>query len=159
VNAIGLIRSEPDGPAWRQTIFHPFALTSRYGRGTVLRTPVVAARYETSAYGPVPLVDAVAVLSPDDRGLVVFAVNRDEHEALPVTVDLRALPDLKVASHTCVGGDDSAAANTRSEPSRVVPRVVADDLVAADGSLRVLLPPLSWNMLRIRRAMDDAEAR
>ncbi len=38
VNAIGAIRSEPNGAAWRQSIFHPFALTSRYGRGTVLRT-------------------------------------------------------------------------------------------------------------------------
>ncbi len=31
VNVIAPIRTEPGGPAWRQTIFHPFALTSRAG--------------------------------------------------------------------------------------------------------------------------------
>ena len=36
------------GPAWRQTIFHPFALTARYARGTVLRTEPVSPRYETT---------------------------------------------------------------------------------------------------------------
>ena len=38
VNVIAPIRTEPGGPAWRQTTFHPFALTSEHGRGTVLRT-------------------------------------------------------------------------------------------------------------------------
>ena len=38
VNIIGPIMTEPGGPAWRQTIFHPFALTTRYAQGRVLRT-------------------------------------------------------------------------------------------------------------------------
>ena len=147
VNAIGAIRSEPDGPAWRQTIFHPFALTSKYGRGTVLRTAVTSASYETSAYGPVPLADAVAVRPPE--GLVVFAVNRDQHDPLPVTVDLRAMPELRAASHTCVGGDDPDAANTRDAPDRIVPRLLGAELPVRDGLLQVRLPPLSWNMLRL----------
>ena len=33
VNVIAPIMTEPGGPAWRQASFHPFALTSRYGRG------------------------------------------------------------------------------------------------------------------------------
>ena len=33
VNVIAPIMTAPGGPAWRQTIFHPFALTSRYARG------------------------------------------------------------------------------------------------------------------------------
>ena len=37
VNVIAPIRTEPGGPAWRQTIFHPFAITSRLARGEVLR--------------------------------------------------------------------------------------------------------------------------
>ena len=37
VNAIAPIMTETGGPAWRQTIFYPFAQMSRYGRGKVLR--------------------------------------------------------------------------------------------------------------------------
>jgi alpha-N-arabinofuranosidase len=159
VNAIGAIRSEPGGPCWRQTIYHPFALTSRHGRGTVLRTPVTAPEYDTPAFGRVPSADAVAVLSElSDSGgdvtgddLTVFAVNRDAHAALPVTIDVRSLPGLRVARHTYLGDDDPAAANTQDAPDRVVPRSGAD--VPVDGGIvRAALPPMSWNMLRISRS-------
>ena len=33
VNTISSIRSEPGGPAWRQSIFPPFALTARHAQG------------------------------------------------------------------------------------------------------------------------------
>ena len=33
VNVIGVIRSEPGGPSWRQATFYPFALTSRFASG------------------------------------------------------------------------------------------------------------------------------
>lgn len=146
VNAIAAIRSEPGGSAWRQTIFHPFALTSKYGRGTVLQTPIVAPEYETSWFGAVPKLDAVAVQG--DGELTVFAVNRDQHAALPVTLDLRSLPELRTVRHTYVGDDDPKATNTEQNPDRVGPRTGAE--VQVDGGLvSTELPPLSWNMLRI----------
>jgi alpha-N-arabinofuranosidase len=148
VNAIGAIRSEPGGPSWRQTIFHPFALTSRHGRGTVLRTPVAGPEYDTSAYGAVPTADAVAVLSDSGEELTVFAVNRDQREPLPAVIDVRALPALRVAHHTYLGGDEPSAANTQDAPDRVVPRTGAA-LPVDGGMVRIVLPPLSWNMVRI----------
>ncbi|HET6706260.1 alpha-N-arabinofuranosidase [Amycolatopsis sp.] len=146
VNAIGAIRTEPAGPAWRQTIFHPFALTSRYGRGEVLRPAIAVPTYETAEFGEVPLLDAVAVR--DDEGVVVFAVNRDQHAALPLTVELRAIPHLTRATHTYVGGDDPLAANTEEEPHRVVPRT-AESRPLDGGELAITLPPLSWNLIRV----------
>jgi alpha-N-arabinofuranosidase len=151
VNAIGAIRSEPGGPAWRQTIYHPFALTSRHGRGTALRTPVAAPEYDTPAYGPVPKADAVAVLSDSGDDLTVFTVNRDAREPLPVAIDVRSLPALRVAHHTYIVDDEPSAANTQDAPDRVVPRA-GDDVRVDDGLLRLALPPLSWNMLRIGRS-------
>jgi alpha-L-arabinofuranosidase len=148
VNAIGAIRSEPAGPAWRQTIFHPFALTSRHGRGTVLRTPIVAPEYNTSAFGMVPKADAVAVLSDSGDEVTVFAVNRDQHEPLPAVINVRPLPALRVAYHTYVGDAEPSAANTQNTPDRIVPQTGAD-VPVHDGMLRIALPPLSWNMLRI----------
>ena len=37
VNVIGAIMTEPGGPAWRQSIFHPFAQAARFGHGKVMR--------------------------------------------------------------------------------------------------------------------------
>src|SRR5215468_6739631 len=56
VNVIAPIMTETGGPAWRQTIFHPFAHFSRMGRGCVLRaeidSPTYAARYN-DPQGPI----------------------------------------------------------------------------------------------------------
>ena len=114
------------GPSWRQTIFHPFALTSRHGRGTVLQTPVAAPDYDTPAFGAVPKADAVAVLSDSGDELTVFAVNRDQRAPLPVAIDVRSLPALRVAHHTYIGDDEPSAANTQDAPDRIVPRAGAD---------------------------------
>ena len=40
VNVIAPIMTEPGGRAWKQTTFHPFALTSQHAKGTVLQLAV-----------------------------------------------------------------------------------------------------------------------
>jgi alpha-L-arabinofuranosidase len=57
VNVIAPIMTEPGGPAWRQTIFFPFAITARLARGTVLRLDVESPSYDTSEYSTVPLLE------------------------------------------------------------------------------------------------------
>jgi len=147
VNVIAPIMTDPAGTAWRQASFHPFALTARYGRGTVLQTVATSPMHETAKYGEVPLLDSVAVQSsPND--VVLFAVNRHQSEALSLEVDLRSLPDVTSASHTCVADDDADAINTADRPERVTPRRL-DDPKLDGGRLQAVLPPLSWNMIRI----------
>ena len=146
VNAIGAIRSEPNGPAWRQTIFHPFALASRYGRGVVLQPVITSPCYDTAWFGDVPVLDAVALR--DDDGVTIFAVNRGQQESLPLTVELRAIPGLRRATHTYLGSEDPLAANTEDQPARVVPRT-GEDVAVDAGEAAIMLPPLSWNVIRI----------
>src|SRR5258708_5990575 len=52
VNVIAPIMTETGGPAWRQTIFFPFAHMSRLGRGKVLRAQVESETYDSSYYDP-----------------------------------------------------------------------------------------------------------
>src|SRR5215212_4262234 len=80
VNAIAPIMTETGGPAWRQTIFYPFAQMSRFGRGDVLRTQVESEGYSATYYDPrgsqdlhfpmpfVPYLKFAAVASPDGVG-------------------------------------------------------------------------------------------
>ena len=146
VNAIAAIRTEPGGPAWRQSIFHPFALTSRYGRGSVLRVEPRGPRHETAAYGEVPLVDATAVL--DGGAVTVFAVNRHQHRPITLAVDARSLPGLAVAQHVTLCDDDPDAVNSAEDPDRVRPARLGDPAIDG-GRVEVVLPPLSWNMVRL----------
>src|SRR4029079_1118647 len=52
VNVIAPIMTESGGPAWRQTIFWPFAQWSNFGRGRVLRTKVECETYAASYDDP-----------------------------------------------------------------------------------------------------------
>jgi alpha-N-arabinofuranosidase len=88
------------------------------------------------------------VLSYSGDELTVFAVNRDAREPLPVTIDVRSLPALRLAHHTYIGDDEPSASNTQNAPDRIVPRAGADTPVDG-GVLPIILPPLSWNMLRL----------
>jgi alpha-N-arabinofuranosidase len=153
VNIIAPIRTEPGGPAWRQTIFHPFALTARLVRGEVLRVeprgPVVA----TERYGEVPALYVTATLDAATGDTVLLAVNRDPGAPLEVEADLRPLVaehgDLEVTEHHVLGGDDLRATNTSANPDRVRPRR-GDDAHVRDRRLATTLPPASWTALRLR---------
>ena len=68
--------TEPGGPAWRQTTFFPFAMTSRLAVGDALEREARVRHYETSRYGEVPLVDAVATHDAETGPYAVFLVNR-----------------------------------------------------------------------------------
>ena len=45
VNLLAPIVTIPGGPAWRQTIFHPFALTARHAHDSVLIPQVESDRH------------------------------------------------------------------------------------------------------------------
>jgi alpha-N-arabinofuranosidase len=126
--------------------YHPFALTSRYGRGMVLQLLLRSPAGETGAFGDVP-VDAVAVAS-DEGGVTLFAVNRDQATPVALDVDVRSLPSLSAASHVAISGEDPDAVNTLSSPDRMVLKTPGD-LELDGGRLQAVLPPLSWNMIRL----------
>ncbi|MFI6938626.1 alpha-N-arabinofuranosidase [Streptomyces sp. NPDC050418] len=152
VNVIAPIRTEPGGAGWRQTIFHPFALTARHARGQVLRTQPAGPLLDTPRHGEVPAVDHVVTHDEETGALTVLAVNRDQEQAQLLEATLRGLPGgYRVAEHLVLADDDQDAVNTQAEPDRVLPRTT-DASAVADNVLTVRLPPVSWNLIRLVRA-------
>ena len=146
VNVIAPVMTEPGGGAWRQPTFFPIALTSRFGRGTVLQTPVVSDTMPTEKYGDVGAVDGVAVRG-EDGSVTVFAVNRDQHNAHRLTADLSAFPGLTRATVTIMSGEDLTLTNSLDAPDRVAPRELPATPLGEGLSLE--LPAVSWAMVRI----------
>ncbi|MFJ4691518.1 alpha-N-arabinofuranosidase [Streptomyces sp. NPDC088766] len=147
VNVIAPIMTEPDGPAWRQTTFFPFAQASRHGRGEVLDVRVDSPTYETQKYGETDLLHATAVRA-EDGSVTVFAVNRSRTGALPLDVTLNGLGVSRLVEHSALADADPDARNTLDDPERVVPHAV-DGTAVTDGTLRATLEPLSWNVIRL----------
>jgi alpha-N-arabinofuranosidase len=148
VNVIAPIMTEPGGRAWRQTIFHPFALTSRLARGTVLRMELDVPTYQTARFGAVPLLDAVATHDPEAGETVLFVVNRGLSEPCDIRVRVAHHDDVRVLESWTVGGADPYDRNTAAEPDRVRP-VHLGATVDGDGTLSARLPPVSWSVIRM----------
>jgi alpha-N-arabinofuranosidase len=148
VNVIAPIRTEPGGPAWRQTIFHPFALTARLAQGTVLRVEPQSPTYDTARFGPVPVLDAVATHDPSTGEVTVFAVNRHLSEPVELTVSVDGFGPALQITESWTLTDDLYATNTADDPDRVVPQPTKS-VTVADGVLRATLPPASWTAIHL----------
>ncbi|WP_049576636.1 arabinosylfuranosidase ArfA [Nonomuraea sp. SBT364] len=145
-NVIAPIRTEPGGPAWRQSIFHPFALTARHAAGQVLRVEPAGPVLDTARYGEVPQLSAVATATEDE--VVVFAVNRSAAETLELRADLRDVGAARVVEATAIAEEDPHLLGGPDEEvrPRPLPGVALDRAI-----LTAALPPASWSMIRIAR--------
>ncbi len=151
VNVIAPVMTEPGGPAWRQTIFYPFAITSRLARGVVLRAEPHCDTYATSRYGEVPQLDAAATYDEETGDVTVFAVNRDTEDTLTLATALTGFGHLQVVESWVLGGGDPYLSNIRDEPDRVTP-VALESVRVVEGALQADLPPVSWCAIRLSSA-------
>jgi alpha-L-arabinofuranosidase len=154
VNVIAPIMTEPGGPAWRQTTFFPFAVTSSLARGRSLAVKLESETYDTAAYGTVGVVDAVATHDEEAGATAVFLVNRALDETSTVTIDLAAFGPVEVVSARTLSDTDPTAKNTLTDPGRVGLRA-CEGVEVRGGQLTVNLPAVSWTAIELR-AVDAA---
>ena len=149
VNVIAPIMTEPGGPAWRQTTFFPFALTSRLARGVTLELKLESPTYDTALHGEVCVVDAVATHDAGTGDTAVFMVNRSLTEAVELAVDVSNLGQVAVVDAQTLHDDDIHAKNTLDDPERVGLTPNTSHSID-DGTLRITLPPVSWTAVTLR---------
>jgi alpha-N-arabinofuranosidase len=149
VNVIAPIMTAPGGAAWRQTLFYPFHQASRHGRGVVLATQLSGSlQTDTASYGLSPDVEAVATRDGDQ--VSVFILYRGQGAPAPFMVRIDGATRWRVVEHQVLASPaDSHAVNTATAPATVAPRAEPSTQVAADGTVALLLPPLSWHLLRL----------
>ncbi|MFT3889424.1 MAG: alpha-N-arabinofuranosidase [Arachnia sp.] len=145
VNVIAPIMTEPGGRAWKQTIFHPFALTSRYAAGDVLLVNVDGPTVESERFGTVPAVDAVATHDATTGATALFLVNRSATDAITVRAGVAAATLVEAVT---LHNDDHQYTASAGDDDSVVPQANASAVVA-DCELSIELPPVSWTMVRL----------
>jgi alpha-N-arabinofuranosidase len=164
VNVIAPIMTETGGPAWRQTIFYPFAQMSRWGRGRVLRAQVDSPTYASRYYDPrgaadlyfaqpaVPFLKLAAVEN-QDGGVTLFALNRHLEQPMPLEVSLRGYGLPVVTEALQLQHANLEAANTRADQNRVVPMPLGKVRARPD-RIEAVLAPATWNVIRLGRKAD-----
>ena len=149
VNVIGPIMTQTGGPAWRQTIFYPFADCTRLARGNTLKLKQISDTFTTKAHGDIPFLVSSAVHDPINNRIAIFAINRSTEVSMDLSADLRgfgAMLEVVESKELCC--NDLKAANTQDAPNTVVP---IDNLdVTIDGNIfNAKLKPQSWNVFSI----------
>lgn len=145
VNVIAPIMTQPGGKAWAQTIYYPFMLTSRSGRGTALKCRLDCPKYDCAAASNVPYLDCAAVLSEDNLGITFFIVNKSLTENIICQIQTEGI---------CAAGADQTTL-TASSPHSVSTAdhdavIKTEQHYSADenGIFTVNLPPASWSMIK-----------
>lgn len=147
VNVIAPIMTEPGGAAWRQTIYWPFMLASKNGRGTALQLAVQVPTYSAAAADRVPWLDIAGVHDANAGTLTFFAVNRHGSEAMEADLSLEGFA-AKSVEHTIIRHDDLEARNTKDAPETVAP-ARGNGAVLGGKGLTLTLPPYSYSMVRV----------
>lgn len=150
VNVIAPIMTETGGPAWRQTIFYPFADASRLGHGRVLRTVSTSDAFVGKENIQAPYLISSTIYDPETGRLTILALNRHEYEAMDLDVDVRGFAgNMTLAEATELHHEDLKATNTASAPEVVARAPLVG--VGIDGSrVTAKLKPTSWNVISLR---------
>ena len=119
----------------------------------MLRLAVESPSYETSQYGSVPLVDAVATIDNDSGAVALFLVNRSQDAAMTVSIDVGSLGPVRLGESITLADDDPTATNTLEHQERVAPAPNRSVRIE-DGVLTVELPAISWTALQLLTALD-----
>jgi alpha-N-arabinofuranosidase len=146
VNVIGAIYAEPNGPAWRQTIFHPFKLASQYGRGTVLRSNIRCGSYATKTAGDSAQILGTSIHKANERQIVLLVLNRAVDGPVELAVDLRGFPPITGGKALSLHGQDLLATNSAEAPQKVAPVETTEFTIKGDRAVTKLESP-SWNTL------------
>ena len=150
VNVIGPIMTEPGGPAWRQTIFHPFAQAARWAKGTVLRAVIRSPGYANTQHGELPYLVASVVDDAASGTTAVFVLNRHLTEEMQLTITLRGLGAAReLVEAQQLHHADLNTANTLDAPDAVVPTALTNVRLQGE-QVRVRLRPASWNLIVTR---------
>lgn len=148
VNVIAPIMTEPGGRSWKQTTFHPFALTSRHAKGTVLQLAVDSPLLSGGKTAEFDALSAVATFDRDSGEAVVFAVNRSATDSLSLAAAVSGLGDVRIVEAVTYANKDPYWQATADDSTSVLPGENVS--VKLDGGrLTAELPAVSWSMIRL----------
>ncbi|MDP4088367.1 MAG: alpha-L-arabinofuranosidase C-terminal domain-containing protein [Bacillota bacterium] len=136
-----MVGVDPKGGAYKQTTFYPFQHAATYARGVALRPALESPLKKTERFGEQPFIQTASVYDEEAGIVTVFAVNLGLRESVELDCQLQ-FESVKLLQHIQMYDSQPLAVNTFENPERIIPKEISVD------KNEVVLPPLSWNVLR-----------
>jgi len=150
VNVCSPIMTEVGGSVWVQPTYWPFYYASRYGRGELLEARSESPVYDAGKHGMAPVIDNVAVFDSEMKEMTLFVVNRSQDADCELQMNLAGFGKCSILDHIVMEHEDRHAVNSAERPNCVIPNAVADRVTICGEQARLIVKPLSWNMVRIK---------
>ena len=99
----------------------------------------------------IPFIDAAAALSEDETELNVFIINRSWESSNKLELDVSGFEGWQLTEHIEMYSKDLSAANSFENPDAVKPRRSGKTKLS-EGKVQATLQPLSWNVIRLKKA-------
>ncbi len=144
VNVLAPILTRPDG-LFLQTIFYPFELYSRFAGDTALNVHWDGDTFSAGDLTGLRTLDVTATLDAARKQLVLFVVNRSEHNHAETRVSLAEGQFAGAVRTYTVNGAGIKTENSFEQPGQVITR--EDQAVPQGGSLRFTFEPHSVTAL------------
>ena len=149
VNVIAPIMTENGGRAFRQTIFYPFKLMSKYARGSALKPIVESPKYDCKEFTDVPYLETILTFDEENDEVVFFGVNRSMDESMLLELKLPGFDGYKAVSFESMDG--YGVLETNGFDSEKV-TMHHNPVPETDGSVTTAeLKPLSFNVIRFKK--------
>ena len=149
VNVIAPIMTENGGRAFRQTIFYPFKLMSKYARGSALKPIVESPKYDCKEFTDVPYLETILTFDEENNEVVFFGVNRSMDENMLLELKLPGFDGYKAVSFESMDG--YGVLETNGFDSEKV-TMHHNPVPETDGSVTTAeLKPLSFNVIRFKK--------
>jgi alpha-N-arabinofuranosidase len=154
VNVIAPMLTEPGGDAWKQTTFHPIALTAAHARGVTLDARVDGPAFATAKHGEIAGVSGTVTWDAESGSLVAMLVNRTS-EPVEARLEHLGFADVVLAEASVIVADDNVRGASSTDPAAdlaargaaAAPRPLEG--VATDGDVSIVtLPAESWSLVR-----------
>ncbi|QAA32628.1 alpha-N-arabinofuranosidase [Clostridium manihotivorum] len=150
VNVIAPIMTEPEGRAWKQTIYYPYLHASKYGRGIALQPMLSSPKHDTADFTDVKDIEAIAVYDDEKETVTIFAVNRNLKDNINLNCGIRSFEGYELLEHIVLECDDLKKSNTAKQET-VVPKKVQRTVIE-EGEVKTVLAKASWNVIRLGKS-------
>lgn len=90
------------------------------------------------------------MVNNEKEELTIFAINKSTEDSMNLECDIRQFKQFTDIEHIMLGGTEAKEHNSAESPLKIVPDVIKYNIET--GMLEVVLPKLSWNVIRFKRS-------
>ncbi|MCQ2483159.1 MAG: alpha-L-arabinofuranosidase [Clostridia bacterium] len=153
---LGALCSSNHDNVWRSASHYALMQLITYARGTSMRVSCESETFDIPGYAiddtsqyrtkeGVPYVDSASAYDKENGRLTIFAINKNETDGYPLSLDVRGFEGFKTCRHLEISANGHTEKSSYGNDEIYAPRELSD-CTFDNGICETHINPLSWNV-------------